>query len=133
VKKPLTADPDLTYAGAPEPAGIHPRNGAPTDGAPNGGSPPDGAPKPRAPHDAALQAALEQALRHRDFTAPDVTNAVGAYARQARARGTSADAMLDGLRVQLEQVLRPRTRAADYEVIAPYLARRAVRAYHQPR
>jgi hypothetical protein len=85
------------------------------------------------PHDTALQAALEAALRHRDFTAPDVTDAVSAYARQARARGVASDQMLDALNAQLERSLRPRTRAADYEVIAPYLARRAVRAYHQPR
>ena len=83
--------------------------------------------------DPAVQAALERAVRHRDFTAHDVVDAVSVYARQARARGTTADDMLEGLRVQLEHVVRPRTRAADYEVIAPYLARRAVRAYHQPR
>ena len=122
MKKSPTAEPDPTFAGAPEPAGAPPHNGAPRVGA-----------QPQPPHDAALEAALEQALRHRDFTAPEVTDAVSGYARQARMRGVSADAMLDGLRAQLEQVLRPRTRAADYEVIAPYLARCAVRAYHQPR
>jgi len=94
--------------------------------------PDGGTPQSSPSHDAALQTALEAALRHRDFTAPDVNDAVSAYARQARARGVTSDQMLEALNAQLERSLRPRTRAADYEVIAPYLARRAVRAYHQP-
>jgi len=108
-----TVDPKPTFTGAPQP---------------DGGTPPCGV-----PHGAALEAALEAALRHRDFTAPDVSDAVSAYARQARARGVTSDQMLEALNAQLERSLRPRTRAADYEVIAPYLARRAVRAYHQSR
>ena len=113
VKKMSTADPKPTLTGAPRPEGGPPQSGP--------------------PHDAALQAALEAALRHRDFTASDVTDAVSTYARQARARGVTPDQMLEALNAQLERALRPRTRTADYEVIAPYLARRAVRAYHQPR
>ena len=108
-----TVDPKPTFTRTP-----HPEAGPPEGGLAS---------------DAALQAALEAALRHRDFTATDVTDAVSAYARQARARGVAPDQMLEALNTQLERSLRPRTRAADYEVIAPYLARRAVRAYHQPR
>jgi hypothetical protein len=97
-----------------------------------GGAPGPAGPAGTGADDGVLQAALEAALRHRDFTAAEVVEAVSAYARRARAGGATADQALEGLQAQLERVVRPRTRPADYDVIAPYLARRAVRAYHQP-